>query len=216
MRQFDFHEFLGYIAPGMLLLIGVICIWPDGEKVLPVTDITFGAFGVGVVLAYAAGQLIQAFGNVIEKRFWWFWGGMPTDWIRTCKHELIAPTQRERVKANVARMLNRNSFEFDDVTAKRWYSITRQVYAAVAGADRAVRVDVFNGHYGLCRGTTASLLFLLAMSLLVNWHTWKVHVMLVSLFFLAIYRMHRFGVHYGRELFVQFLELPDSQENGKA
>jgi len=33
---------------------------------------------------------------------------------------------------------------------------------------------------------------------------------------LAVYRMHRFGVRYGQEIFAQFLELPDRKDKGDA
>ncbi len=210
MRQFDFHELLGYIAPGMLLLVGVRCIWPEAEKALPVSGITFGEFGVGVVLAYAAGQLLQTVGNGIEKAWWKPWGGMPTDWIRSGKRELVAPAQFASVEARVGRMLGNDSFKFASVNAKHWYSITRQVYAAVAGAGRAARIDVFNGYYGLCRGIAASLAVLLVWSLLTALHAWMGHAALAVLLALAVYRMHHFGVLYGREVFVQFLALQDA------
>lgn len=210
MRDFDFHEFLGYIAPGMLLLVGVRCLWPDAEKVLPVSGITFGEFGIGVVLAYAAGQLLQTVGNGFEKVWWKAWSGMPTDWIRSGKHDLVAPAQAARIEIKIKRMLSNDSFAMGDCTAKQWYSITRQVCAAVSGASRSSRIDVFNGCYGLCRGIAASLLLLIACGLLLHFSAWRVHVALLVLLAMAIYRMHRFGVHYGREVFVQFLEIPEA------
>jgi len=212
MRQFDLHEFLGYIAPGMLLLVGIRCIWPDAEKVLPVSSITFGGFGIGVVLAYAAGQLLQTLGNGIEKAWWGLWSGMPTDWLRTGKHELVAPEQSVRVEAKIKRMLANESFDISGISAKHWYSIIRQVYAAVAGAGRGTRIDVFNGHYGLCRGMAASLLVLVVCNLVTNLPAWKIHILLIILVGLSVFRMHQFGVRYGREVFVQFLELSDRQD----
>ena len=96
----------------------------------------------------------------------------------------------------------------------QWYSITRQVYAAVSAAGRATRVDIFNGNYGLCRGIAAGFLALLVWSVIVNWRLWQVEVGLVILISLAIYRMHRFGVRYARELFVRYLQLPDTTTTG--
>jgi hypothetical protein len=212
MRQFDLHEFLGYIAPGMLLLVGVRCIWPEAEKVLPLSGISFGEFGVGVVLAYVAGQLLQTIGNGIEKVWWWMWGGMPTDWLRTGKRELVASTQAARIESKVGRMLGSNSFKLADVNAKQWYSVTRQVCAAVAAAGRGVRIDVFNSYYGLCRGVAASLVVLVVWNLLTNLLAWKVHVALAVLLVLTVHRMHRYAVHYGREVFIQFLQLPESPD----
>lgn len=239
MRQFDFHEFMGYIAPGMLLLVGIRCVWPEAESVIPIKDISFGAFGVGIVLAYAVGQLLQSIGNIVEKCWWWFWRGMPTDWIRTGKHKLVAPAQLAQVETKVGRLLGGGSFRLDGVDRKQWYSITRQICAAVSGAGRGGRIDIFNGHYGLCRGMASGLIVLVVLGTVITvarWISALAHAagqttqpttrpasellgcgwpgLLVAgvLLVLAVHRMHHFGVLYGREVFVQFLQLPDKQE----
>ncbi len=214
MRQFDLHEFLGYIAPGMLLLVGIRYILPETEKLLPHDGISFGAFGIGVVLAYAAGQLLQTFGNGIETVWWKLWGGMPTDWVRTGKHRIVLPIQAAEVETKAARILGDESFKFSGVNAEGWNSVTRQIRAAIAAAGRAARLDAFIGYYGLCRGLVSSFLILLALNLLLHLHLWRIHAFLVALLLLAIYRMHRFGVRYGQEIFAQFLELPDRKAKG--
>jgi len=243
MRQFDFHEFMGYIAPGMLLLVGVWCVWPQVEAAVPIKDISFGAFGIGIVLAYAAGQLLQSVGNIVEECWWAFWGGMPTDWIRTRKHKLIAPAQLARVDVKVGRMLANGSFKSEAVDRRQWYSITRQICAAVSAAGRGSRIDIFNGHYGLCRGMASGLVVLLilgpaittarripALAPLAGSTTqpytnpasellgcgWPGLLIACVLLVLAIHRMHHFGVLYGREVFVQFLQLPEPGQSAGA
>ena len=213
MRQFDLHEFLGYIAPGMLLLVGIRYVLPETEAILPMSGITFGEFGIGIVLAYVVGQLLQTIGNGLEMLWWWLWGGMPTDWLRTGKHEIIAPVQVANVEARVRKLLGDRSFKLAEINRKQWYAIIREVCAAISGMGRNVRIDVFNGYYGLCRGIAASMIVLLACGVMTNISAWGVHLALVVLIALAIYRMHRFAVHYGREVFVQFLQVPEKPDN---
>ncbi len=209
MKDWDFYQIAGVIAPGMVLVVGgSILFFPAYYNgLLAVANVSLGSFGVGLILAYVAGQLLQAIGNGVEAVWWRLWGGMPTDWIRTSKHEIVAPAQRELVQSRVRDIINDSSFTLSHATNKHWHVITRQIYAAVAAANRSARVDIFNGNYGLCRGIAAALLLLLAGSTVVHWREWKIEVVLALLMTLAVYRMHRFGVRYGRELFVQYLQL---------
>lgn len=212
MKDFDFYEVIGVIAPGMVLVVGaVLLFFPDQHQyLLSIANVSLGSLGVGLILAYVAGQLLQAVGNGLETVWWWLWGGMPTDWIRSGKHDLVATSQRDSVQMRVRGMLNSPVFDLSTSDKRHWYSITRQIYAAVSAAGRATRVDIFNGNYGLCRGIAAGFLLLLAWSAFVNWRAWQIEAVLAILISLAIYRMHRFGVRYGRELFLQYLQLPET------
>lgn len=207
MRQFDFYEFVGVIVPGAVFLTGVALAWPDGSPLERIGDLSIGGLGLGVILAYAAGHLVQAVGNMVEKAWWWAWGGMPSDWPRSGSHTLIAPHQSSQLEERVRTLLHQPDFKLSSTNRRDWYSIVRQVYAAVAGDGRAARVDVFNGNYGLCRGLAASFLALIPSVALIQWPGWGVVAGLGLAAGIALYRMHRFGVHYGREVVVQFLAI---------
>lgn len=218
MKEFDFYEVIGVIAPGMVLIVGAVFLFfPDQQQnLMGIANLSLGSLGVGLILAYVAGQLLQAVGNVLDTVWWSLWGGMPTDWVRSGKHALIAESQRNLIRERICIMLNNSSFDLSATDTKHWYSITRQIYAAVSAAGRAARVDIFNGNYGLCRGIAAGFLLLLAGSIIVNWRAWQIETVLVILIAFSIYRMHRFGVRYGRELFVQFLlQLPAISKEGE-
>lgn len=215
MRQFDFYEFAGIIAPGMLVVIGgIIIVFPNVEDLKELADLSVGGLGIGVLVAYVAGQLLQALGNGIENVWWRIRGGMPTDWVRTGKNNLIADDQRKLLQDKVRHMLKDTAFELKaTLSAKQWYSITRQIYAML-DADKRARVDIFNGNYGLHRGIASGLLVLLVMVTFVDWQAWRIELLLSLLFGMAIYRMNRFAIHYGRELFVQFLEADIERNKG--
>ncbi len=221
MYKFDFYEIIGVIAPGMMVIIGVIVlIYPEQYgKLTYFANLSIGGLGVGLLLAYIAGQLVQAIGNGIEKVWWRFCGGMPTDWLRTGKRHLIADAQRNQVQVHLSQMLKKSGFELSNsIDSKQWYSITRQIYAVVSAAKRSARVDTFNGNYGLCRGIIASVFVLLIFVGFVRFCEWRTELALFVIFALALYRMHHFGVLYARELFVQFIAInlvDDMQSGGK-
>lgn len=207
MRQFDFYEFAGVIVPGAVFLTGVALAWPDAAESNRLLDLSVGGFGLGAILAYGAGHLVQALGNIIEMGWWRAWRGMPSDWLRSGAHPLLSPRQVTQVQERVRWLIGDENFRLEPALAAReWYAIVRQVYAVVQKAGAAGRVDVFNGNYGLCRGLAAAFLALVPSIALINWSGWGVAALLLASAGVAVFRMHRFGVHYGREVFVQFLE----------
>jgi hypothetical protein len=216
MRQFDFYEVVAVIAPGMVLIIGVVFLfYPDQQQnCLSIANLSLGSLGVGLILAYVAGQLLQVVGNGIESIWWKLWGGMPTDWLRSGKHDLVSITQSDLIKTHISVMLKSPSLEPQSIKPKEWYSIARHIYAAVAAEGRSARVDVFNGNYGLCRGLVAAFSVLIFWSFILDCNVGRAEVALVFLVFLALYRMHRFGERYARELFIQFIVIKEGKSEG--
>jgi len=213
MRKFDFYEFAGILVPGTVTLTGISIIIARVGKLFASGSISVGGLGLFLILAYAAGHLVQALGNLIEWAWWKLCGGMPTDWVTKEKQELLAPEQLGLLKEQVT-LITKENVTLDGMDRRAWYPIVRQIYAAVSAAGRTQRVDVFNGNYGLNRGIAASLSVVLAVLLLSHgFADWRAGLVLVAGIAVAIYRMHRFGRHYGRELFVQFLALPAAEDS---
>jgi hypothetical protein len=69
-----------------------------------------------------------------------------------------------------------------------------------------------DAQYGMHRNLAAALLVLALVSLLAPPHRWIVAVWSLPLAAAALSRMHRFGVHYARELFIIFSEIPPSPD----
>jgi hypothetical protein len=157
-------------------------------------------------LAYAAGQLIAAFGNAIEKVLWWFRGGMPLDWVTIPNTALLSAQQIDQIEQKVRSRFGTSLATVRNLELKIWWPISRQIYGDVMKNGKVERIDTFNGNYGLNRGLCATSL-ILAMIAFGRSDVWMATgLLLVSCGYL--YRAHRFGVHYARELYVQFLLLP--------
>ena len=211
MKTFDFYEFTGILCPGVVVIFSAAVIVPDFSPILRDQSVTVGDLGLFVVLSYVAGHLVQAFGNLWETGIWRMFGGMPTDWVRTRKGTLLSAQQIAVVDA---RLKDQTGKALAELTEKEWFAVTRSVYAAVSAAGRAARVDTFNGNYGLFRGLSAAFLFSAVMVLATFAFKWSTVVILLACSLLAITRMRRFGVHYARELFVEFLRLPTAPGAG--
>lgn len=207
-KQFDFYEFAGIVMPGAILLVGLAQVLPPLAALIPAKDMSLGTLGLLLILSYAAGHLIQTVGNILDG-LWWCLPGMPSDWVRTDRWQLLSPPQRALLEEQIpAKLGYAEPFALKSLNAKDWFGITRQIYAAVSGAGRASRVDTFNGNYGLNRGLAASLLTVAVVVLIASRANWPYSAGLVVAASAALYRMHRFARHYARELFVQFLQLP--------
>jgi len=211
MKTFDFYEFAGVLCPGVVALFSASVIFPRFSPFVRDQSISVGTLGLFVVLSYVAGHLVQALGNLLEPLIWRLFGGTPTDWVRTRRRTLLTDQQNaaveERIKIQTGKPLS-------STTQNEWHSAVRSIYAAVANSGHAARIDVFNGNYGLFRGLATAFL-LSAVSILVSpLFRWSAFVFLFACALLAIYCLRRFGIHYARELFVQFLQLPAATNQG--
>lgn len=209
MKKFKFYEFAGILVPGGLFVTGILLLFPEEMAPLRSDGVTFGEFGLLLILSYALGHLVQSIGNFVEWVWWLMLRGMPTDWVRSGKRTLISKQQMEAVRTKLQGELNLSLPDNLTTLSKQdWYSIVRQVFTNIMGQGKTSRIDTFNANYGMNRGIAAALLGLILVALGVGAEVeWKVYAVIAILTGLALLRMHRFGVHYGRELFVQFLSL---------
>lgn len=208
MRDFDFYEFAGIVVPGAIALVGISMLFPSAQRLFGPEAISVAGLGLFLMLAYAAGHLVQAVGNLLESAWWKLCGGMPTDWVTKPDQELLATAQIRMLERRM-QALTGTTQSVVGTERKDWYPLVRQIYAAVSAAGRAGRVDTFNGSYGLNRGIASALIVVgAALLFLKGFGEWRVALLIVAGVAVAIYRMHRFGRHYARELFVQFLALP--------
>jgi ABC-type Fe3+ transport system permease subunit len=65
-RNFDFYEYAGIIIPGTVLVMALVWLFPEGRALFSKDGVTLGELGLFVIIAYAAGQLVQAIGNGLE------------------------------------------------------------------------------------------------------------------------------------------------------
>ena len=217
MHQLDFYEFAGAIAPGTIVIVTAGFVWPDHIPGIQSFDISLGGFGLALILAYATGHLLQSVGTMLESIWWKLNGGWPSDWPLTNKGYLISDEQRMKLEERIRTRFEYADFSFESTKSPtHWSPIFRQVYASIRAAGRDDRAHIFNGNYGMFRGI-ASAGFLLAVLVVVvdGLQAWPLSLTFLAVGILALMRMHRFGKHYARETFVQFLLLRDREEATK-
>jgi hypothetical protein len=188
---------------------------PGMRDVFAKDGVSVGGLGIFVIISYAMGHLLAALGNVIEKRYWDIRGGMPSDWIVGLKPRLLSSAQIVKVEALTASRLGLILPPFAELTRETWYPVFRQIYSDVEKHGKSERGDTFNGIYGLNRGLCAAALALAVAIIIKDLTQWCVSLALVGVSAVFLYRMQRFGVHYAREIYNQFLLLPAEPEKPK-
>jgi hypothetical protein len=211
MDKFSYYDILGVIAPGTVFLAGLLLLFGDLKSARLLEGVSVGGLGIFALLAYAGGQMVQAVGNALENAYWWFWDGMPSDWVRTGRHEhlpLSDPQVEQLTEVCTSKLRLSIDSSLQDLSSDEWDGITSQIYAAVEAEDRDQRISAFNSNYGFHRGLTVAVL-LLAVTAFINGWVW-IGLAAVGAASITLYRMHRFARHYARELFVQALQLSNT------
>jgi len=188
-------------------MFGLLFFFPTLQTVLTKDGVSLGDLGIFVLLSYAAGQLIAAIGNMGESILWRFVGGMPTDWITRTDTTLLSLSQIELIQKKLESRLG-ISEKVRGLNPIVWWPISRQIYADIVKNGKPDRIDTFNGMYGLNRGLAAATFALGCVAAVQG--KWSIALGLVVLTAVYDYRAYRFGVHYGRELYLQFLVLNDT------
>jgi len=206
MKQFEYYEFIAVLIPGVILLYGLSLVFREATFFLG-QDISLGKFGLFFIISFAAGHLLQAFGNIFESVYWRFNSGMPTDWVRSGKGNLVEETMRKQLRNRIQEHFKLKDFTFDEVSCAEWNSIVRQIYIEVEKQGQNRRVDIFNSYYGLFRGMSVSFLVLSICILLKSVHLWPWAIFCLALLVISMFRMHRFSGYYAKELFLHFIQL---------
>jgi hypothetical protein len=205
MQKLSVYEQIGIVIPGSVLVFGLVLYYPELKLLTTKDSMSVGELGLFVLIAYAAGHLIAAIANALETMFWGVLGGMPSDWVTRNPPRLLSAQQIENVRTRLKTRLNIEMAKIAGSDRKAWWPIARQIYADVAKSGKPDRIDTFNGNYGLNRGLASSCLVLMVVALA---HAdWLIAAGLFAGAAIYGYRAYRFGVHYARELYLQFLVL---------
>ena len=216
-QLFELYEILALILPGSVMLYGVSKLYPQLMLFPLDSDFSAGQFGVFVLLAYAVGHIVQVLGGFVEF-IWRNLRGDPMDWFQKGKKPLVLDHQIANLEEKVAKLLGirDDNFHLNNLTRKEWLNMIKQMQISVEIAGRTGRLDKFQAIYMMCRGLIATLLVLsFASAITVPLEYWYTPYILLLFAFILFYRMIRFERNSVRELFIQFLQLPNPSKETK-
>jgi len=199
------YEVVGIVAPGSVLAFGLYAnFWlpqhPGQEQLAGI-----GELGLIVILSFTAGHLVQAFGNLLELGFWKIFGGWPTNQVLKPDQRILSSGQRNRLAEAVKQDF---SVDLNSISETDWWLTVREMDTKLRGSPAFERVQQHNQTYGFMRGLAASFLILSVVTVAAQCEQWLIGLLCLLASALAFYRMHRFGVHYGRALLQAYLNKP--------
>ncbi|MCH8058949.1 MAG: hypothetical protein IIA11_00680 [Proteobacteria bacterium] len=199
--KFDAYEYVGVIVPGSVVLVACSTLYPNALPMMTST-LSVGDLGLTLILAFVAGHLLQAGGNVWESIIWWFAGGMPTSWPAKTTTGLLSESQLLRLDERL-----RHDFGCGRDKVDSGRGLIREIVVRVRQDGDADRIDKFNRNYGLMRGIAVAFIVSAGLVLLQDRSLWPEAVGVVVIAGIATYRMIRFGIHYAREVYAEYLSL---------
>jgi len=200
-KEFTFYEFAGLLVPGVVFIFfGNYMLKEHSPKGL--FDFSnIGDSAISLIIAYAAGHLLLGVGNFFEKAFWYFYGGMPTQWLTKAKSEkllLFSPEDHKKV-------LDKIHSTYEQVDGKDY---GRLIYNVLFIKKLTERIDIFNTNYSFFKGLTVSLLILSGMAL--NAYGYQNFIIVLSIGLISLSRMVHFARLYAKELYLTFLNYQES------
>lgn len=194
-----FYDTIAIVLPGTLTLVGISVLFDVGPLRPLLIPQDGGALVAHVLLAYLAGQLLQAIGNGLEAVYWSFWRGKPTAWPLSRPKSNSFPSAVQ----TVSDLLNLKPPDPQQADAAvTWRHMLSAARAAIYADGLAGRLQVFNSTYGMLRGVLAAFLVLAG----IGWASPTFQPLYYYLFILllaslATFRMHHFALLYATEFF---------------
>ena len=211
-QEFSFYEFAGVVLPGATLFFGLAVVVEPVRNFLLSDKFGAGQLGLLLIASYIAGHLVQGVGNVIEKAMWAF-RGIPSTWIRRKQPPYLSAAQTAQLPDALSVILGHNVGPLTKSDASSCRAIAGQLYARLEEKGRVARINIFNGNYGLFRGIASSLLLVVVIAAWQHGLWTEITALAAGALFIALLRMHRFGVHYASELYRQCLNLAAHSES---
>jgi hypothetical protein len=203
-KTFDTYEYVAVIAPGAIVSLGLTTV-ASQLKVFIGDKPSLGEFGIFLIVAFALGHVVQAFGNLWEALLWALFG-RPTDSVRRLQQTLLSPDQRTALEVKASEMEGR-PLTLAQIPKAVWHMMVVRMYNRLNAADATDRIDTFNRTYGLLRGLSVAFVLLGAWLLVA--HAEPRSIVIAFVFAAALTaRMFRVSYHYARTLFLRFIDLP--------
>ncbi len=195
MEKLGIYEYVAVMVPGVAFLFGLGVMLPDTNALLHLVLLPrdLGTATVHLVLAFAVGHMLQVVGQLLHEYYWADFGGLPTDWPVTREHGELSADHQELIFTALERPPTAELVEWRRAIA------TARTLVTASGFSR--RLESFQANYGMFRSLAVAALALLFVTPWSNLALLIVLPLFCSLLAVSLLGMHRFGVHYARELF---------------
>lgn len=159
--KFNFYDFVGYVIPGGLILallywfcLGFFALeWPIKLN-------SIGESLLFLAASYFFGHLIQALGNMIERRRVKKWGGWFSEQFLREDNDFYTSEYKTKLKECANQKFGLSTdlpSGNEEIQKKRRQEIFSFCYSLIVQENVAVHTEIFNAIYSLYRGMLASV-----------------------------------------------------------
>ena len=208
MEKLGIYEYVAVIVPGVAFLFGLGVVLPDSHlfhTVLLPHDL--GTATVHLFLAFALGHLLQVVGQLLHEHYWSDFQGLPTDWPFSREHQELSPDMQAVVLCAAGQHRAENLID--------WRRAVATARSLVMTDGIAHRLETFQANYGMFRSIAVASILLLFVTPWGRLDVWKTCPVILAVTTVSVLGMHRFGVHYARELFAA-IRARQEREHGPA
>lgn len=209
MKQFDLYDILGFLAPGMVAVLGVLHYYPERFTLLRSANLTAGEFGAMVLVAYIAGNLVAGISTFLGKKG--LFGDFPTNRVRCNDGSVITKKEFAALEKTLRdKRISEPDRSIENLDASEWSALTREIHSYLDARGLARRVEMFNAKFGMNRNLFVAFLLLIALSMVkVRMLDWKIDLALIGCAGWAYYRVREFALVYAQTMFRTFLTAPE-------
>ena len=162
--SFTAQEFLAYVVPGAVLVLGLMILFPAIRAIFGRGRIDIGGLGIFIIMSFVAGLMIQNVGYVIvEKPLERLGLVYRTNAIVPKNQTLLRQDLRQTLRATIQKQfttdidtLNLN----DPKHFQEWRETVRNIYTQVLLERRSARLESYSQHYQLSINLSMSFLLL--------------------------------------------------------
>ena len=204
---FHAFEYLAYIIPGTVFLVGVFWLSPKLKAPLIEEKINLSQFGIFVVLAFVAGFLVHAVAHYFPEKWPLRQYGLVhrTDTL-ICSEQQV---QRKAIRQAIGEKLNADMDPVckGDIEAKQW--VLRQIFADEhKSGSHHDRVELFEGLYYMMLDLSAAFILLIPLSIVLrpDRHLFIIVPSLAVAALLSILLTSYFDTIYASEVILSLLE----------
>ncbi len=215
-RELTLYEISGIIGPGIVFFVIIYFLIPELKNIEKLYTISIGFFGILFLFSYIVGHLIQIIGRIFEKIIWLLIGGEPKFWIiRDKADRLINTDQLNLLKSKIYDITEIELPEnMTTLNKKYWDPINRSINVIVNNNNVSNTAEIFLADFSLFRGIATSLILGLSLSLVYyNFDYYVYQLITLAVLIIVIFRMKIYAKYHIRELYLQFLNITNEQQD---
>lgn len=169
LDRFDYYDAVAHVIPGAVACLFMLYVLDIVGVPLPkISEGSFAQVGIGIVVSYVVGHLLQAVASTVEPFYYATWGGKPSINLLEVQSKTFSDAQRNRLIGDISSYFKVSEILPEDKKGKRrFYQRLFERCMALCNREKLGRVDRFEVSYSFHRVllTTFALFFLFTLTL---------------------------------------------------